>query len=62
MDGLTHTIIAVGARAATYLWGRYSEKQSIEETAETIIKLLEEDGYVKTTTDKKGEKILVRVK
>jgi len=62
MDSLTHTIIAVGCMAATYFWGRYTQRQSVEETAETLINMLEDDGYVKTKTDKNGDKTLVRVK
>ena len=54
-------MITMSSAIMTYFWGRYSLQQSIEKTADDLLTILEQDGYVKMTTDKYGDKILVKI-
>ena len=54
-------MITMSSAIMTYFWGRYSLQQSIEKTADDLLTILEQDGYVKMTTDEYGYKILVKI-
>ena len=54
-------MITMSSAIMTYFWGRYSLQQSIEKTAYDLLTILEQDGYVKMTTDEYGDKILVKI-
>ena len=46
----TAFIITMGSAMINYFWGRYSLQQSIEKTADDLITILEQDGYIKMIT------------
>lgn len=54
-------MITMSSAIMTYFWGRYSLQQSIEKTADDLITILEQDGYIKMITDEHGDKILVKI-
>ena len=54
-------MITMSSAIMTYFWGRYSLQQSIEKTADDLITILEQDGYIKMITDELGDKILVKI-
>ena len=62
MIELTYAIVIcfIGMGSA-YLMGRYSNKKDMEYVATHLLEILERDGYVKTITDKNGEKELVKI-
>ena len=57
----TAFMITMSSAIMTYFWGRYSLQQSIEKTADDLITILEQDGYIKMITDEHGDKILVKI-
>ena len=62
MIELTYAIlICFIGMGATYCMGRYSNKKDMEYVATHLLEILERDGYVKTITDKNGEKELVKI-
>ena len=62
MDVMTHTLLAGMAMGACYWWGRYLSKNEIlEGVVGTMLDRLEKDGFVRTITDKDGEKELVPI-
>ena len=54
-------MITMSSAIMTYFWGRYSLQQSIEKTADDLLTILEQDGYIKMITDEHGDKILVKI-
>ena len=54
-------MITMSSAIMTYFWGRYSLQQSIEKTADDLITILEQDGYIKMITDEHGDKNLVKI-
>ena len=54
-------MITMSSAIMTYFWGRYSLQHSIEKTADDLISILEQDGYIKMITDEHGDKILVKI-
>ena len=62
MIELTYAIvICFIGMGATYWMGRYSEQKDMEYVATHLLEILEKDGYVKTITDKNGDKELVKI-
>ena len=62
MIELTYAIvICFIGMGATYYMGRYSGQRDMEQIAGNLIEILEKDGYVKTITDKNGDKELVKI-
>ena len=54
-------VISFVGMGAAYLMGRYSNKKDMEYDATHLLEILEKDGYVKTITDKNGDKELVKI-
>ena len=62
MIEITYAIaISFVGMGAAYWMGRYSEQKDMELIAGQLLEILERDGYVKTITDKNGEKELVKI-
>jgi hypothetical protein len=58
----THTLLAVGLMIGAYLLGRYLEGRAIVENAiGSTLESLENGGYIRTTTDKDGDKELIPI-
>ena len=54
-------VISFVGMGAAYLMSRYSNKKDMEYVATHLLEILEKDGYVKTITDKNGDKELVKI-
>ena len=54
-------VISFVGMGAAYLMGRYSNNKDMEYVATHLLEILEKDGYVKTITDKNGDKELVKI-
>ena len=62
LNEYTHTLLVVGLMFGTYLLGRYLESRSIVENAiGSCLESLENGGYIRTTTDKDGDKELIPI-
>jgi hypothetical protein len=62
MNEYTHTLLAVGLMMGAYLLGRYLESRAIIENAiGSCLESLENGGYIRTTTDKDGDKELIPI-
>ena len=62
MNAYTHTIIAFASIFAAYFAGMYwGRKDLIDKVVEAFIIKLENEGFIRTTTDKDGDKELIPV-
>jgi len=62
LNEYTHTLLAVGLMLGAYLLGRYLESRTIVENAiGSTLESLENGGYIRTTTDKDGDKELIPI-
>ena len=62
LNEYTHTLLAVGLMIGAYLFGRYMEGRAIVENAiGSCLESLERGGYIRTTTDKDGDKELIPI-
>ena len=62
LNEYTHTLLAVGLMLGAYLLGRYLESRTIVENAiGSTLESLENGGYIRTITDKDGDKELIPI-
>ena len=62
LNEYTHTLLALGLMIGAYLLGRYLEGRAIVENAiGSTLESLENGGYIRTTTDKDGDKELIPI-
>jgi len=62
LNEYTHTLLAVGLMLGAYLLGRYLESRAIVENAiGSTLESLENGGYIRTITDKDGDKELIPI-
>ena len=62
LNEYTHTLLALGLMIGAYLLGRYLEGRAIVENAiGSCLESLESGGYIRTTTDKDGDKELIPI-
>ena len=62
LNEYTHTLLAVGLMIGAYLLGRYLESRAIVENAiGSTLESLERGGFIRTTTDKDGDKELIPI-
>ena len=62
LNEYTHTLLAVGLMLGAYLLGRYLESRAIVENAiGSTLESLENGGFIRTTTDKDGDKELIPI-
>ena len=57
----SHTILALAALYASYVWGKHSFAENIAVEAITgVLAALEKEGLIKTATDEDGEKEILK--
>ena len=62
MDPITHTLIAISCIAGAFYVGRYYTKYSIfDEVVVKTLEKLEAGGFIRTVTDKDGDKELIPI-
>ena len=61
LNEYTHTLLAIGLLFGAYWLGRFVESRSFLNVIGHTLDSLESGGFIRTTTDKDGEKELIPI-